>query len=307
MDKNSSINLSRLVLFVLPLIIIFLTGCGGYQTRTKSSVVDYLYPRGSETVIQPSIPVLSLPLNVGIAFVPEQNTIQKGMRFWSKSVVAGGGSLTSGNKTKLLEKVAEHFRGLEFVNQIEVIPSEYLTANGGFSNLEQIQTMYNIDVIALVSYDQVQFTDEGILSLTYWTIIGAYVVTGEKNDTSTMLDTVVYDIKSKKMLFRAPGTSIVKGSATPVNLSEQLRADSLKSFEQAADEMTKNLELQLASFKEKIKANPEQVKVVHSKSYSGYSGGGGAIGLFELGILLIIAAVKINLTNNSSKRKKRTT
>lgn len=304
MDKNSSINLSRLVLFVLPLIIIFLTGCGGYQTRTKSSVVDYLYPRGSETVIQPSIPVLSLPLNVGIAFVPEQNTLEKGMRFWSKSVVAGGGSLTSGNKTKLLEKVAEHFRGLEFVNQIEVIPSEYLTANGGFSNLEQIQTMYNIDVIALVSYDQVQFTDEGILSLTYWTIIGAYVVTGEKNDTSTMLDTVVYDIKSKKMLFRAPGTSIVKGSATPVNLSEQLRADSLKSFEQAADEMTKNLDLQLASFKEKIKANPEQVKVVHTK---GYSGGGGAISLFELAILLIIAAVKINLTSNSSERKKRST
>ena len=304
MDKTSSINLSRLVLFVLPLIIIFLTGCGGYQTRTKSSVVDYLYPRGSETVIQPSIPVLSLPLNVGIAFVPEQNTLEKGMRFWSKSVVAGGGSLTSGNKTKLLEKVAEHFRGLEFVNQIEVIPSEYLTANGGFSNLEQIQTMYNIDVIALVSYDQVQFTDEGILSLTYWTIIGAYVVTGEKNDTSTMLDTVVYDIKSKKMLFRAPGTSIVKGSATPVNLSEQLRADSLKSFEQAADEMTKNLDLQLASFKEKIKANPEQVKVVHTK---GYSGGGGAISLFELAILLIIAAVKINLTSNSSERKKRST
>ncbi len=48
--------------------------------------------------------------------------------------------------------------------------------------------MYDIDVIALVSYDQVQFTDGSFLSLTYWTIVGAYVVAGEKNDTSTMLD-----------------------------------------------------------------------------------------------------------------------
>ncbi|MFQ5487965.1 MAG: rhombotarget lipoprotein, partial [Gammaproteobacteria bacterium] len=166
--------------------------------------------------------------------------------------------------------------------------SAYLTPAGVFSNLDQIRNMYGIDVIALVSYDQVQFTDEGMLSLTYWTLVGAYVVSGEKNDTSTMLDTAVYDIPSRKMLFRAPGTSQVKGRATPVNLSGELRADSLKGFQEATAAMIVNLDRQLASFREKIKSNPEQVKIVHR---SGYSGGGGAVGIFELLILLTVCVV----------------
>ena len=43
--------------------------------------------------------------------------------------------------------------------------------------------MFGIDVIVLLSYDQVQFRDEGLLSLTYWTVVGAYTIPGEKNDT----------------------------------------------------------------------------------------------------------------------------
>lgn len=292
MDENIYMKNSKSLFIFLSFLAILLSGCGNHQTRAKSSVVDYLYPQGSETIVQPSIPVLTLPLKVGIAFVPEQRTERKGIRLWSGTGVVGGGALTSAKKSELLEKVANNFRELDFVSEIEVIPSEYLTQNGGFSNLEQIKTMYGIDVIALVSYDQVQFTDEGLLSLTYWTIVGAYVVSGEKNDTSTMLDTVVYDIKSKKMLFRAPGTSLVEGSATPINLSEELRADSVKGFDEAAIKMTENLDIQLTNFKEKIKKNPEQVKVVHSSGYSGGSSGG-TFGLLDLTILLLAAVAKM--------------
>jgi len=286
-------NIKLTFFFLLPLLVMFLAGCGTHQTRAKSSVVDYLYPGGTEKIVTPSIPVLTLPLKVGIAFVPEQKTERRGARLWSGSGVVGGGALTSAKKSELLETVAANFRELDFVSEIEVIPSEYLTHNGSFSNLEQIKTMYGIDVIALVSYDQVQFTDEGLLSLTYWTIVGAYVVSGEKNDTSTMLDTVVYDIKSKKMLFRAPGTSLVEGNATPINLSEELRADSIKSFEEAAVKMSENLNTQLSNFKKKIKRNPEQVKIVHS---SGYSGGGGTMGFLELMFLLLAFSAKKYLT-----------
>jgi rhombotail lipoprotein len=129
-----------------------------------------------------------------------------------------------------------------------------------------------------------------LLSLTYWTLVGAYVVSGEKNDTNTMLDTVVYDIKSKKMLFRAPGTSSVKGKATPINLSEELRLDSLKGIEEASDRMTTNLDVQLTKFRAKIKNRPDQVKVVHSEGYSG----GGAITLLEMVIVLIVIAFRAN-------------
>lgn len=258
-----------------------ISGCAGQHTKINSSVVDYLYPSGSEAIIKPSVPVLNLPLKVGIAFVPDMPASSG--RYYGATHPAriGGGALNVATKTKLLESVASHFRELEFVSDIEVIPSAYLKAKGGFSNLEQIRTMYGIDVIALVSYDQVQFTDEGVLSMSYWTLIGAYVVSGEKNDTSTMLDTVVYDITSKKMLFRAPGISNIKGTSTLVNLSEGLRADSLKSFEAAADNMIENLDVQLNNFKEKIKRKPEQYKVIHQSSYSG----GGTTGLLELAIV----------------------
>lgn len=295
-----NIRIDKTTSFLIFLLVVFLSGCAGQQTRTKSSVVDYLYPKNSETIVQPSIPVLNIPIKVGIAFVPEQTSRSRGMNIWSG--VAGGSALTEANKSGLLEKVADNFRKHEFVSEIEVIPSAYLTAGGSFSNLDQIRTMYGIDVIALVSFDQVQFTDEGLLSLTYWTLVGAYVFSGEKNDTSTMLDTAVYDIQSKKMLFRAPGTSNVKGSSTPINLSEELRADSMKSFEEATDNMITNLDMQLSNFREKIKKNPEKVKVVHREGYSG----GGLFGALEIALMFLFIAVtgvnnKSNKTNSADR------
>ena len=282
------------------LLTLLIVGCAVQQTRTKSSVVDYLYPNKSEAIVRPEIPVLNIPINVGIAFVPEQAARSGGTNIWSGvtklwSGDVGGGKLTEAYKADLLENVADNFRKHEFVSDIEVIPSAYLTAGGSFSNLEQIRTMYGVDVIALVSYDQVQFTDEGLLSLTYWTLVGAYVVSGEKNDTSTMIDTAVYDIQSKKMLFRAPGTSKITGSSTLVNLSEELRADSLNGFEEATTNMISTLDVQLSKFREKIKKQPDQVKVVKRKSYSG----GAAFGIFE-GVILLYLLV-VTLVKNKSK------
>jgi len=141
--------------------------------------------------------------------------------------------------------------------------------------------------MALISYDQVQYTDEGLVSLTYWTIVGAYIFKGEKNDTSTMIDAAVYDIASRKMLFRAPGVSQVKGSATFVNQSEQLREDSRKGFELAADTLVVNLQSELERFKEKIKERPETVKVVHSKGYTG----GGYLGAGFTILFLLLAGL----------------
>lgn len=272
---------------------LFLAACMGYQTRMKSSVVDYLYPNQSDTKIKPSIPVLSIPVNVGIAFVPEQTNTRRGSSgLWSSK--PGAGVLSEATKAELLEKVADNFRGLDYVEEIEVIPSAYLTPGGGFSNLEQIRTMYGVDIIALVSYDQIQFTDEGALSLTYWTIIGAYIVAGEKNDTQTMLDTAVYDIESRKMLLRAPGTSNIKGSSTIVNLSEELREDSLRGFEEAANDMISNLGIQLHKLKETIRRTPEKIKIVSSVKPSSHTGGSGAGGLTEIlvfsGIFLVAVA-----------------
>jgi rhombotail lipoprotein len=244
------------------LLATFISGCVATgSTKHATSAVDFLYPNIKEPVEMPGIPVLNLPLSVGIAFVPGEG----GGSFGGYNFVTGGRlvhfSLSEDIKIKLMNEVADHFKTYSFVKDIKIIPSSDLTAGGSFANLDKIRTEHGVDVIALLSYDQAQFTDEGVVSLTYWTLVGAYVVPGEKNDTHTMLDAVVYDIKSRKMLFRAPGTSHTKSHATPVNIAEHLRADSEAGFDLAAKDMIVNLDDQLARFREKVKKNPAEFKV----------------------------------------------
>jgi rhombotail lipoprotein len=239
-------------------LCVMMTGCFFLATRHhSSSVVQYLYPNEKDHVEKPGIPRLALPLNVGIAFVPENAVRNK--------------TLTERDKMELMKEVSEHFKKYDFVKSIELIPSAYLRHQGSFANLDQIRTMYGVDVVALISYDLTQFTDEGVASITYWTLIGAYIIPGEKNDTHTMVDASVYDIQSRKMLFRAPGVSHIKSKATPVNLSEQLRIDSTESFKVASKDLITNLEIQLELFREKVKEAPADYQIVHKP---GYTGGG---------------------------------
>ena len=261
---------SRFVTAVLTVFAISLstTGCATRSAHYATSVVQYLYPKDTKHVETATIPLLSLPLRVGVAFVPGD-----GYQIIN--------SLSEKYKEDLMKKVSAEFKQYPFVKSIEIIPSPYLMPKGGFTNLDQLRTMYGVDVIALLSYDQVQHTDEGLLSLSYWTLIGAYIVRGEKNDTSTMLDAAVYHIPSRKLLFRAPGTSRIKASATPVNLREQLRKDSEAGFKEAAVMLTTNLKEQLEQFKVKVKESPQEYKIEHKAGYTG----GGSLDPVALGLV----------------------
>lgn len=249
----------------VPMVILLatVTGCAGLlegkKTHRASSVVEYLYPNKTDAIDKPSIAHLNLPINVGIAFVPGA-----AYRYAKED-------LDATQKKSLMERIAAGFRQHDFIRNIEMIPTAYLRPGGSFDNLNQIRTMYGIDIMVLLSYDQVQYTDEGLVSLAYWTIVGAYIFKGEKNDTSTMVDAAVYDIASRKMLFRAPGVSQVKGSATFVNQSEELRADSKKGFALAANDLVENLSAELESFQVKAKERPDEIRITRSK---GYTGGG---------------------------------
>ena len=252
---------------VLALAVFALAGCTGWQvSRTQgTSVMQYLYPQDETRIETERVPELLLPLRVGVAFVPPAENRSGGYGYG----YANAGTPTEQERAVLIGKVAERFRALPYIGKVEHIPSAYLRPGGGFANLDQIRSMFGVDVIALVAYDQVQFTDQNILSLAYWTIVGAYVVKGEHNDTQTLMDAVVYDIPSRSLLFRAPGTSQVKAGATAVGLETRLRADSAKGFELATEEMVKNLGTELASFRVRIKERPEEVRIVHRPGYSG--------------------------------------
>jgi len=258
-------------------LLLALTGCdtfGQQSHRRTSSVLQYLYPSDNEHVDVATIPTLSLPLRVGIAFVPENN---RDGHYYSSS----DEQFSEQQKLALMQQVSTNFTKYPFVQSIELIPAAYVTPKGGFQNVDQLKRMFNVDVIVLLSYDQVQFTDRGLLSITYWTVVGAWVVRGEKNDTQTMVDAVVYDIDSRKLLFRAPGTSIVKASATPIGLSGQLRLDSAEGLNVAATNLVANLQQQLELFKDRVKNSPEEYQVVRKPGYTG----AGSLGGLELAMV----------------------
>jgi rhombotail lipoprotein len=142
--------------------------------------------------------------------------------------------------------------------------------------------MFNVEVVALLSYDQVQFNDTNALSLLYWTIVGAYVIHGDQYDIQTMLDASVFDVNSQKLLFRAPGSSQVKGSASMSGFSEVARAGRLDGFNKAVDDLVPNLQTSLADFKERIKKDA----TVRVENKAGYSGGGD---VGWIGVLLAFA------------------
>jgi rhombotail lipoprotein len=246
---------------------------GPRKTERSSSVVAYLYPNQANPLPPTSIPVLRLPLRVGIAFVP------------------GVSDISEQQKTLLLARVAAEFKGLDYIQSIEIVPSTYLRAGGGFDNLNQVRSLLGVDVIGLVAYDQVQFTNTNFLSLSYWTIVGAYIFHGNKNDTQTLMEAAVYDIASRHLLFRAPGASRVEAGAAAVYVPQRLRADSASGFDAATTELIANLKLQLASFRERVKNSPGEVKIEHKP---GYTGGGSVGGGFAaaLGLLLLARAVR---------------
>lgn len=245
-------------------------GAGPRKTEKSSSVVDYLYPKQGEPLIEPGVPVLRLPLRVGLAFVP---TGARG---------GWGNDFSEAQKSDLLKRVAAEFKANAFIQSIDVVPTSYLQAGGGFSNLDQVRGLLGLDVIVLVAYDQLQFTDQNKLSLTYWTIVGAYLFNGNKNDTQTLLEAVVYDIPSRKLLFRAPGSNQMHAGSTLVDVNDKLRSDSAASFNKAADDLIANLKTELAAFRERVKRAPEEVKIEHRPGYGGGSTGGRFAGLLAL-------------------------
>ena len=267
-------------LFVVSLALL-MTACAGLFGSSKregvsSSLVDYLYPDGEKPPGQAvNVPNLELPLKVGLAFVPSQGR---------------DGALTEAERIQLLDKVKATFTGRDYIEAIEVIPEAYLRTGRGFTALEQTARLYDLDVMALVSYDQVAHSAEKTTSFLYWTIVGAYVVKGNKNDVQTFVDTAVFDVATRKLLFRAPGVSEASSNSTLMDLDRDLRASQQRGFDKAMADMTVNLDKELGLFKERIRTDGS-VRVTHSSRYTG--GGGGATDAAFLLLLGGLALVSV--------------
>lgn len=288
-----SSNFRRVAAVTLLAVAAFsLSGCMLYnrtQRHQSTSVVQFLYPGKDSPYIMPTTPTLRLPLRVGVAFVPSAQERGGGYAF------VRAGELSEMRKSELLREVSAQFRALPFVQSIEVVPSTYLRPNGGFQNLDQIRALMGVDVIALIAYDQAQVTTDTPWSLAYWTIIGAYVVPAQKNDTHTLMEAVVYDIESRSLLFRAPGVSLKKAHSTLVSTDDYLRQASADSYAEATRDLTANLQRELELFKVRAKEQPESVKIEHR---AGYTGGGE----LDYGVVAMFAVIGTGLWLARRKR-----
>lgn len=264
------------------LLCFTLTGCvgmwGNRRHHDASSVVQFLYPTKEQPFIEPRIPTLRLPLRVGIAFIPP-GTAEGQYRAYAVRA-----NFSEQQKTELLRKVAAQFKTLPFVQSIEIIPTTYLRPGGSFENLDQLRAMLGIDVVALIAYDQVQNSYDTEASIAYWTIIGAYVMPAQRNSTNTLMEAVVYDIPSRSLLFRAPGTSAMKHSSTLIRAREEMQKDSARGMEEASAQMTTALAQEIELFKVRAKEEPDRVRIEHKP---GYTGGGSLDAVFVVAVLVL--------------------
>lgn len=225
---------------LVPWLIIFSFGCTQFAEEKRhyySSVLDYLFPDETQPQLQEFTQTIDVPFNIGIAFVPEAGVI----------------ALDEKLKNDLMSIFSKEFDKYDFVGSVELIPSKNLKSKGGFANLDQIKALYDIEVIVLIGYDQVQHTAEGVSTYLYWTWVGSYTIKGEKNDTNTLMDATVLDISNRKKILFITGTSHIKGSSTLVNLSEQLKVDSVKGFMEAGEDLRSKLEIELPNLEGYLK------------------------------------------------------
>jgi rhombotail lipoprotein len=245
------------------------------HAQNSTSLVEFLYPNGAPPPAQDAQPQLHLPLRVGLAFLPSNGEPRIGP--------------DAAQKEALLQEIRKRFVSRKFIAEIVLIPDYYLQGKRGFEGLEGVQRLYGIDLMALVSYDQVAHEDDNRWSLGYMTIVGAYVLKGTRHDVSTLVDLAVVDPATHSLVLRAGGFDTRHGTVTLVDENRRLRETATEAFAAATQQMIDHFDGALTAFEAEVRDGKANVRVVsnHGKPTSG---GGGAIDWLALLFLVPIAA-----------------
>jgi rhombotail lipoprotein len=230
--------------------LLLLVGCATPETvQRHSSLSSYLGAKATPPAEAPAGPArLQLPLRLGIAFVPAE----AGQRSGSLNATAPAQLLGATQEQELHKQVSDLFGQKPWALSFKVIPAQYLAKEGGFDDLERVARSFGVEVVALVSVDQMQFSSPRWYSWTYWTLVGAYMVKGDKNDTTTLVDAAVYHVPSRTFLFRAGGVGTVKGSSTWSGREDAFRQQSKESLALAMADLSRSLDQGVAGFKQEL-------------------------------------------------------
>jgi rhombotail lipoprotein len=245
-----------------------------HHTQNSTSLVEFLYPNGSPPPAQDAQPQLHLPLRVGLAFLPSSGNTLIGP--------------DAAQKEALMQEIRKRFVSRKFIAEIVVIPDYYLQGRRGFEGLQGVQRLYGIDLMALVSYDQVAHEDDNHWSLGYITIVGAYVLKGTRHDVSTLVDLAVVDPGTRSLVLRAGGFDTRHGSVTLIDENRRLRESTAQGFNAATQQMIDHFDSALTAFESDVREGKANVKVVSNHGKPSF-GGGGTIDWLALLFLIPIA------------------
>jgi rhombotail lipoprotein len=243
---------------ILIFTVFLLSSCSmlGHEKVRHSkttSLVSFLYPDG-KIPDDLNTPVLRLPLRVGLAYVPESGI---------------NSHIEPALKLQLLNTIKRAFEGRRYIQNIQIIPQMYLSHGQNSNQLQQIQQLYQLDVIALVSYDQIVNRKENILAITYLTIVGNYIFPGSHFNVSTLLDMALIDLKTKRLLFRAAGSHGSKGATAEAYTRHQYDIHQNDDFSVAMGMLKNNLTYELQAFEQRLRAKDpnDDIKVEAKKGY----------------------------------------
>jgi rhombotail lipoprotein len=250
------------------------------HAHNASSLVDFLYPKGAIPPRRDAIPELHIPLRVGLAFLPS-----------SEADATRG--LDAAHREELLERIKQRFSSRKFVSEIVLIPDYYLQGHRGFEGLEGVQRLYGVDLMALVSYDQVMHMDENNWSLGYVTIVGAYVLKGSRHDVSTLVDLAVVDPATHSLVLRAGGTDTRHGNTTLIASDRAVREAAVEGYSGATDQMIDHFDAALTKFESDVRSGKAAVRVVRETGAQHEGrGGGGALGWSSVLALLMLVTIR---------------
>jgi rhombotail lipoprotein len=193
-----------------------------------------------------------VPARIALAFVPEANarvTSSEGMASWAT------GPLPEAFKAKVLEHLADAFRKESFISGVEVVPSFYLDGRTAPEIVASVRATFDVEAVALVTYDLQHFHRINGWSLTYVALVPMMFVPGNELSSHLYLDTAVYWTNGA-LLFRAAGSAGNEEAFALPYHDENAQFQTERCFAGAYADLVPKLRLELERFAQRIKAEP---------------------------------------------------
>ncbi|MBM3986107.1 MAG: hypothetical protein FJ296_10555 [Planctomycetes bacterium] len=159
-------------------------------------------------------------------------------------------------KALVLEQMAGAFRGQPVVGDIEIVPSFHLSGASAPELVASVRATFDVDVVALVSYDLQHSHRENGWAFLYLALLPIVFAPGSEVDSQLLPDTAVYRADNAALLFRAAGTSTGHDSFALVYRDEHAQAVTEDCIARAREELVPRLRQELAGFATRIVGVP---------------------------------------------------